>query len=119
MATVVDIDKKRFFTLTEAKELLPILRRLTQTAEARVRELGRQHAYVTSPEKKAEVEEQIRRCIAEWHTKIVRLGVTSKGLWLIDFDSGEGFWCWQYPEPDIQFCHGYHEGFRQRRELPS
>ncbi len=118
MATVVDIDQKKFFTLSEAKELLPVVRRMTQTAELRVRELSQRHELLKAPEKKTLIEEDIRRCIAEWHGKILRLGMQSKGLWLVDFDSGDGFWCWQFPEVDISFCHGYHEGFRQRRELP-
>src|SRR5688572_14308881 len=118
MADVIEIDGKKVFSLPEARALLPVVRRLTQAAEEKVRELGQRYGYLTDQEKKAAVEEEIRQVIAEWQGKMQRLGLQCKGLWLVDFDNGDGFWCWQYNEPDIQFTHGYHEGFRQRRELP-
>ena len=47
----------------------------------------------------------------------IRLGIEVKGLWLIDFDCGSGYYCWQWPEPGLQFFHGYEEGFRGRMQL--
>ncbi len=119
MGDLIEIDGKKLFTLPEARALLPIVRRMTMQAEEKVRELGNRYSYLKDPEKKTAIETEIRDCIGEWQAKLVRLGLQSKGLWLVDFDNGDGFWCWQFPEPDIQFTHGYHEGFRQRRELPS
>jgi len=118
MADIIQIDGKKLFTLPEARALLPVVRRVTQSAEAKVRDLGTRYSYLTQPEKKAELEIEIRDIIAEWQQKVTRLGLHTKGLWLVDFDNGDGFWCWQFPEPDVQFTHGYHEGFGQRRELP-
>ena len=36
-----------------------------------------------------------------WTRDMEMLGVVVKGLWLIDFDSGEGYYCWKYPEPAV------------------
>jgi len=118
VAEIIEIDGKKLFTLPEARALLPIVRRMTAAAEEKVRDLGTRYSYLTDPEKKAAIESEIHDCIADWQQKLQRLGLQTKGLWLVDFDNGENYWCWKFPEPDIQFTHGYHEGFRQRRELP-
>ena len=40
-----------------------------------------------------------------------------KGLWLVDFDSGDGYWCWAYPEDDLGYWHSYEGGFGARVPL--
>ena len=45
------------------------------------------------------------------------LGIVVKGLWLVDFDNGEGYYCWKYPEPAIRHYHGYDEGFAGRMKI--
>ena len=52
-----------------------------------------------------------------WATSLTDLGIEVKGLWLIDFDCGSGYYCWKYPEPALQFFHGYEEGFSGRVQL--
>ena len=42
------------------------------------------------------------------------LGLEAKGLWLVDFDNGEGYYCWSYPEPTIAHYHTYDAGFAGR-----
>ncbi len=42
------------------------------------------------------------------------LGLEAKGLWLVDFDNGDGYYCWSYPEPAITHYHGYGDGFGGR-----
>ena len=53
----------------------------------------------------------------EWAREILSLGVVIKGLWLVDFDSGAGYYCWKYPEPSLEYFHGYEEGFSGRLPL--
>jgi len=46
------------------------------------------------------------------------LGVEVKGLWLADFDSGDGYYyCWQLGEDDIEHFHRYETGFAGRRPI--
>jgi hypothetical protein len=48
----------------------------------------------------------------------MELGVLVKGMWLVDFDSGDGiYYCWQHPEPTIEYFHDYGSGFAGRRPL--
>jgi hypothetical protein len=45
------------------------------------------------------------------------LGVEVKGLWLVDFDNGSGYYCWQWPEEGLEYFHGYEEGFEARSRI--
>jgi len=61
--------------------------------------------------------EEYQRTIMEWAESVVALGVEVKGIWLVDFDSGGGYYCWRYPEPALEYFHGYEEGFSGRVKL--
>jgi hypothetical protein len=91
------VSDKRVFTFTEASYLLPTIRLLTEAAIARSASLLDQD-----------------RVLAEWSDEVTALGVIVKGPWLIDFDSGSGFYCWRWPEPRLEYYHGYEEGFAGR-----
>jgi hypothetical protein len=32
----------------------------------------------------------------------------------VDFDSGDGYWCWAFPEEDLDHWHDYEGGFSNR-----
>jgi hypothetical protein len=94
--------EKRTFTYEEASALLPEVQRITGEAVAEVDEL---------PESATEEAQQV---VQRWAEAILDLGVEVKGLWLVDFDCGSGYYCWHYPEASLQFFHGYEEGFGAR-----
>jgi hypothetical protein len=119
MGQVTQIDQKRFFTLEEARELLPIVRNITDQASRELELLTVQLNYLAPGEKRREIELRIEGVFENWADKIRRLGCETKGLWLVDFDNGEGYYCWQYPEPDLSYYHGYTEGFLGRVPIPS
>ena len=96
---------KRIFSYEEAAALLPEVQRITGEAAARVEELAEDAA----PE--------AQQIVAQWAEEIMSLGLEVKGVWLVDFDSGSGYYCWQHPEPSLQYFHGYEEGFRGRVAL--
>lgn len=93
---------KKTFTYEEASALLPEVQRITESAVAEGRALPSGAA------------EEGRALLAQWVADIESLGVEVKGLWLVDFDCGVGYYCWQYPEASLQFFHGYEEGFGGR-----
>ncbi|HEX9985701.1 MAG TPA: DUF2203 domain-containing protein [Thermoanaerobaculia bacterium] len=96
---------KRTFTYEEAAALLPDVQRLTDDAARRVEELD---------ESAVEAYESV---VMEWVRSILDLGIEVKGLWLVDFDNGSGYYCWKYPEPALEYFHGYEEGFGGRVKL--
>ena len=57
---------------------------------------------------------RIQHIVNGWADEVRALGVEVKGLWLVDFDNGEGYYCWKYPEDTVGHYHGYEEGFAGR-----
>lgn len=62
-------------------------------------------------------EAAVEQVIARWAREMEALGLEVKGLWLVDFDSGSGFFCWRWPEPELAYFHGYDEGFAGRTRI--
>ena len=96
---------KRIFSYEQAVALLPEVVRITSEAVDRVEQ--------TTSEEPADYE----RIVTEWAESLVGMGVEVKGLWLVDFDSGGGYYCWKHPEPALEYFHGYEEGFGGRVKL--
>ena len=96
---------RKTFTYEEAAALLPEVQRLTADAATRVDAL---------PE---DAVDEYQHIVQEWAEAVMSYGIDVKGLWLIDFDSGSGYYCWQHPEPSLQHYHGYEEGFPGRVKL--
>ena len=106
------------FTLEEARALLPEVREVTQHYYDMVEEL---RDGVQDPEDTVEVqrfEHRIHMMLQEWATAVKALGVEVKGLWVADFDSGDGYYyCWKLGEDDIEHFHHYDTGFAGRRPI--
>jgi len=119
MGKVFELNRKRVFSVIEARQILPIIRRVTEEANLRIRGLLAKLEAVKDrdAEKTKEYEDQINRHVSEWQTKIAKLGAEGKGLWLVDFDCGTGFYCWKYPEKSLDHFHGYTEGFQARVKM--
>jgi hypothetical protein len=100
-----EVSEKKTFTYEDAAALLPRVQELTAEAYAAVESL---------PE---EAVEQYQQIVADWAEALLSLDIEVKGLWLIDFDNGSGYYCWKYPEASLQFFHGYEEGFGGRVPL--
>jgi hypothetical protein len=96
---------KRIFTYEEATALLPEVQELTDEAARRIEEMD------------SEDPSEYQQVISDWAEAVMARGIEVKGLWLIDFDSGAGYYCWKYPEPALEHFHGYDEGFAARVKL--
>ena len=118
MAAITMSRKKRLFTYEEALDVLPEVQRITEGA---VRELEVLLEADTPPEEELEIPGELvsdyQRIVSGWAETVLALGIEVKGLWLIDFDSGAGYYCWKYPEPTLEYFHGYEEGFGGRMKL--
>ncbi|MCC2680061.1 MAG: hypothetical protein K0R29_2637 [Pseudobdellovibrio sp.] len=116
MIEIISQNSHRYFTLQEAQNMLPLIYRLTDDSAKTVKYLM---ACINAlPDKKSdravELQEQINDHISKWQSKLERLGAKPKGLWLADFDHGDGYFCWKFPEVKILFKHGYQDGFTGR-----
>ena len=116
MDNVVEINRKKTFNLSEARRLLPLIYRMTDESCRQVKtHLNRIDAYSDkSHPSVAAIESHINSIIERWQVKIEKLGAEPKGLWMADFDNGEGYFCWKFPENEINHRHGYQDGFSGR-----
>ena len=103
------------FSLEEARAKLPQVKLLTADAvrQAEALTLQLQRLAEEDPEH-AQLSSALREVVNDWADEVRALGLEAKGLWLVDFDNGEGYYCWAYPEETIGHYHGYEEGFSGR-----
>lgn len=116
MDTVIEINRKKTFSLQDARQLLPVIYRVTEESFRDVKmHVNRIEAYSDKSHPSVMIiEEQINIIVERWQAKIVKLGGEPKGLWMADFDNGKGYYCWKYPENEINHWHGYQDGFSGR-----
>jgi hypothetical protein len=109
---------KRIFSYDEATSTFPAVRDLTETAvrqiEALVSTLASRDEHDS---RRQELETEYQRIVNLWAREISSFGCEVKGLWLVDWDSGDGYYCWRFPEQGISFFHSYEEGFGGRLPL--
>ena len=79
---------KKIFSYEQAAELLPQVQELTDDAVERVEAMDEATA----------ASDDYQRIVQQWADSVMGLGIEVKGLWLIDFDNGSGYYCWQHPE---------------------
>ena len=112
------LEEPRIFSLEEANELFPLVRRITHDAYKKLEPIRRrlENMLATDPRMVA-VEKEYEAVVKRWVRKMERLGLVIQGLWLVDFDTGDGYLCWKYPELRIGHFHDYTSGFSGRRPL--
>jgi len=109
---------ERRWTLDTARELLPDVRARTARAVAEAEALAEERAlHAAGSAGLRGLDERIEAVVTRWAREMEALGLEVKGLWLVDFDSGSGYYCWQWPEERLEFYHGYDEGFAGRARI--
>ena len=103
------------FSLDDARALLPKVRQLTTDAVMRAEALAGELQRVPEQDPAhAQLSTALQAIVEDWAQAVRTLGIEVKGLWLVDFDNGEGYYCWKYPEDTVTHYHGYDEGFAGR-----
>jgi hypothetical protein len=106
------------FTLEEARALLPHIKAVTQRYYDVVEELRESLQSTDDSAAVKHLETRINAALQQWASEVRDCGVEVKGLWLADFDSGDGYYyCWQLGEDDIAHFHRYETGFAGRRPI--
>jgi hypothetical protein len=106
------------FSLQQACELLPRVKHVTAEAVRRAEALAeRLHGLPENDPEHATLSAALRDVVNGWADDVQSLGLEAKGLWLVDFDNGEGYYCWSYPEETVAHYHGYHDGFAGRTRI--
>jgi hypothetical protein len=111
-------EARPIFSLQQARDLLPQIKHMTadavRRAEALVSQLNGLH---DGDPQHASLSAALREVVDTWAQQVQSLGLEAKGLWLVDFDNGEGYYCWCYPEETVAHYHGYDDGFRGRTRI--
>ena len=114
---------RRIFSYDDALATFPLVRDLTAAAvrqfEAVLRAAGSRQEEGgeeegTGEEHRQRAEEACDRIVQIWTREVTALGCEVKGRWLVDWDSGDGYYCWRFPEQTIGHFHTYEEGFAGR-----
>jgi hypothetical protein len=107
--------RKRTFTYEEALESFPRVRKRTAAAVSQVESLVNQvRSRQEMANRKEELDSAIQAIVQRWAADVAAFGCEVKGLWLVDWDSGDGYYCWRYPEESLSHFHAYDEGFAGR-----
>jgi len=106
---------KRLFTYDEALATFPVVRDLTAAAVRQVEALANGlDSQEEMDSRREQLEEARERIVRAWAREVSSIGCEVKGIWLVDWDSGDGYYCWRFPEQAIGFFHTYDEGFAGR-----
>jgi hypothetical protein len=106
---------RRRWSLETARALVPEVRSRTAEAVAAVEKLEeRRDGLQAGDPARVAVEQDLARAVSTWVRAMEALGVEVKGPWLVDFDNGEGYYCWRWPEEELCWFHGYDEGVAGR-----
>lgn len=107
---------ERRWSLEGARAVLSDVRARTERAVAQAEALVRERERGDAEARRA-IDARIQAVVARWSREIEALGAEVKGVWLVDFDNGSGYYCWRWPEPALEYFHGYEEGFEGRTRI--
>jgi hypothetical protein len=109
------VAEKRTFSYDEAVALLPEVREITEKAYRQVEEL--RAAVGDQPRDAERFELEATAIVNDWATRVRFFGIEVKGIWLVDFDNGSGYYCWRWPETALLFFHTYEDGIAGRMRI--
>ena len=111
-------DTPQIFSLDQACQLLPQVKHVTADAVRQAESLAAQLRGLAEDDPDfGPLSAAMREVVDRWADAVQSLGLEAKGPWLVDFDNGEGYYCWCYPEPTVAHYHGYDEGFSGRTRI--
>ena len=110
----------KLYVLAEASELLPVVRKITENACERLSKLNeRLELMLLCDPRRTAIDDEYEKIVRKWVASITRLGAIPNGLWRVDFDTGEGYLCWRFPELKIGYFRDYDCEFDNRIPVKS
>lgn len=110
--------ESRVFTLEEARDLFPLVHRITHEAAGELKPVQTrlQNMLASDPRLRA-VSSEYEAVVKRWVDKMERLGLVVSALWRADFDTGDGYFSWKYPEHRLGYYRTHAEAFDERRPI--
>jgi hypothetical protein len=97
------------FTFEQARALLPWLKELCTEVENNLLRIDRLDANEAAAAQ--------TKILNHWAETVSKLGALAKQPFVVDFDSGSDFFCWEYPEEDLYYRHDYQAGYMGRKPI--
>ncbi|MBO68738.1 MAG: hypothetical protein CL398_10555 [Acidiferrobacteraceae bacterium] len=108
----------RLFSLDEAISLLPLVKKVTAIAITGLEPTQLRYLNLLDCDpRKRELESEYEKLVRLWMEKMARLGLLVPGLWEVNFDTGEGYLSWKYPELELAFFVEYGDPNLTRHSL--
>ncbi|MCB1197844.1 MAG: DUF2203 family protein [Bdellovibrionota bacterium] len=111
------IKRAKKFTLAGARQFISRIEGITFVAFARAQPLFEELKKPEGIRDKKEVTQELHEIVTLWSEQIMYFGAMTRGLWMVDFDTGEGFYTWVYGEADITSYRTYDQSFEQRTPI--
>ena len=106
----------RQLNLEHANELLPMISKITRQSRRELKPIQyRLNNMVPADPRNTAVKLEYEKIVQNWAGKIERLGLKVHGLWQVGFDSGIGWYGWQFPERRIRYFIEYGDYFCDRQ----
>ncbi len=98
--------------------MLPEIQKMTAAAASQVEPLVAQlDALEEDSPEHAHLQASVSLIVSAWAEAVRDFGAEAKGVWLVDFDTGNGYYCWKHPEATLSHYHGYEDGFAGRMKI--
>jgi hypothetical protein len=109
---------RQIFSLDQARDMLPQVKHVTADAVRQAESIAVQlHGLAEDDPDHVSLSSALKEIVDGWAEQLRDLGLEAKGLWLVDFDNGEGYYCWCYPEETVAHYHAYDDGFAGRMKI--
>lgn len=107
---------KKIWSLEEAQEVFPRIKKITEDFYNKAYKISKLLSENIYPENEMErMEAEVHEIIRIWNFTMLEFEIDVKGVWLIDFDNGSGYYCWKIGEDDLLYEHSYEDGFAGRK----
>lgn len=108
----------RVFNLYEAQAQMPLVKSITKKHQIELAPIQlRLNKMLSNDPRRSQLEVEYEAVVRRWRTKIEQLGAQVAGLWVVEFDTGEGSLCWRHPELSLSFFRAKGASFVERERL--
>ena len=117
MKPIEIVDEDKVFSLSEAREIFPLIKNITQSHyEALVPIQQKLDRMLSNDPRRVKIEREFQCEVDAWRGKITRLGLRAANLWEVELKVGsEGALNWRHPELELSYFRP--SGQQLRRKL--
>jgi len=107
--------KGKLYNLREARELFGLVHSVTEDQNDQLAPVqARLNKMLANDPRRKVYEKDYERIVEQWSNKIQLLGARVSGLWMVEFDVGEGSLAWRYPELSLNYFLPHGTSFSER-----